>query len=67
MSPLFYRRAQLREILGLKTVYFITKFEREGLLTPVRFGSRDVYYDAREIEALRDHLLAVQDAEASDA
>ncbi|HEY7248687.1 MAG TPA: hypothetical protein VH678_32895 [Xanthobacteraceae bacterium] len=46
-----YRRATAAMILDT-SVTMLKKLEREGRLTPVRLGGRDVFYRASEVDAL---------------
>lgn len=45
------RRATAAEILDT-SLSMLKRLEREGRLTPVRLGARDIYYSAEEIEVL---------------
>jgi hypothetical protein len=46
-----YRRATAAAMLD-SSVTMMKRLEGEGRLTPVRLGSRDVFYNAEQIEAL---------------
>ena len=48
-----YRRATAAEILD-SSVSMLKRLEREGRLTPIRIGSRDVHYSADEVHRLAD-------------
>jgi predicted DNA-binding transcriptional regulator AlpA len=55
---LIYRRREAAEILGFSQAQ-ILKFEREGLLHPIRVqGLRSVRYDASEVDALAKRWIA---------
>jgi predicted site-specific integrase-resolvase len=48
-----YRRATAAEILDT-SITMMKRLEREGRLTPVRLGGRDVFYPADEVHRLAD-------------
>jgi hypothetical protein len=61
MSPLYYRRSDVRQLLGLgdKSNFVLELYERRGWLKPVRLSGNprgDVFYSATEIAALPELL-----------
>lgn len=50
-ARLLIRRARAARVLDI-SINMLKRLEKSGRLTPVRIGSRDIFYAVREVEAL---------------
>lgn len=58
LQPFFLTKKQLEDVFNLSRPT-LNNFITEGLLKPIRLtGGRNVYFDSREVYALRDGLVA---------
>jgi predicted site-specific integrase-resolvase len=68
-TPLFRPRAEAAQVLGI-SLPILQEFVDAGKLTPVRLTGREqgrVFFDNRELEALRDSLVAKAKEQAAAA